>query len=233
MNCYIVDDEAHAVALLKTYIGQTPGLVLCGSSTNPLQALEELRRLKAPDLIFIDVDMPELNGLQLAGLVNADSTIVFTTAYREYALEAFEKEAADYLVKPIAYERFLKCIQKFYRQARPEARQGEDEPNAIFVKTGIKGKYLRVSIPEIRYIEGADNYLIIYQGDGKTITHMTLGEILQRLPLKAFTRIHKSYIINIGYIRSVEPGQVRLTNEVCLPVGPSYRQSFHQQINQV
>jgi len=225
-TCYIVDDEAHAIALLRNYIERTPGWSLIGSNTNPLQALEELNRLSAPDLIFLDVDMPELNGLQFAGLVKNRSTVVFTTAYREYALEAFESEAADYLLKPIQYERFLRCLQKFRRLLPPAATGTATEVSSFFVKTGIKGKHQRVSIADIRYLEAADNYLIIHLADEKLITHLTMREVSRFLSQAAFSRIHKSFIINDNYIRAIEPGQVRLSSQQCLPIGPAFRQAF-------
>jgi two-component system, LytTR family, response regulator len=225
LSCYIVDDESHAIRILADYIQKTPGLSLAGSSTEPLQALAELSAGDPPDILFLDVDMPELNGLDLAGLAGGRSAVVFTTAYREYAVDAFEKRAADYLVKPVFYERFLACVQELRKRSfRP------DSADALFVTTGTRGKLLRVLTEDIRYIEGADSYVHIISKNEKVMTYMTLSEVLRRLPQERFSRVHKSYIVQDRVVRIIEPGQLKLEDGTVLPLGPSYRAAFYQKM---
>jgi two-component system LytT family response regulator len=230
LSCYIVDDEFHAIGILKGFIENTPGLALAGSSTDPLAALEEISSLR-PALTFLDVDMPAINGIQFAGMVNAQTTVIFTTAFREYAVEAFEKEAADYLLKPISYERFLIAIQKIRKNLAAKAPAADTHASWFFVKTGIKEKLQKVDFHDILYISGCDHYVEIQLREQKIITYLTLTEIQEKLPAEYFTRIHKSHIINHEYIHFMEPGQVKLRDATVLPVGRSYRLALKQKLN--
>lgn len=229
ISCYILDDEFHAIAILKDFISKTPGLELVGSSTAPLTALDEISSC-LPVLTFLDIDMPELNGMKFAGLVNSQTTIIFTTAYPEYAVEAFEKEAADYLLKPISYERFLLCIQKIRRNLSGKIQAGNTAQTAFFVKTGISEKLLRINFTDLRYITGADHYIEINLRQQKVITYLTLTEILEKLPAEHFSRIHKSHIVNHVFIQSLEPGQLKLQDQTVLPIGRAYRLAFRKKM---
>lgn len=230
LSCYIVDDEYHAIEILSDFINKTPGLELVGSSLDPLAALEGIATL-VPALTFLDIDMPEISGLEFAELVNQQTTIVFTTAYREYGPEAFEKEVADYLLKPVTYERFLKCIQKIRKNVAEKSNQAVLAYSSFFIKTGIKGKLLRVNIPEIIYISSALNYIEIHFKEQKVMTYLTMGEAIEKLPSEQFSRIHKSYIVNHNFIQSLEYGQVRLEGQTTLPVGRVFREGFQQKMN--
>lgn len=230
LTCYIVDDEFHAIEILRSFIIKTNGLELVGSSTKPLKALEEISSGTPPGIIFLDVDMPELSGLEFAGLVNNYTHIIFTTSYREYALEAFEKEAMDYLLKPISYERFLKSIQKIRRNGTAENKVEIFQDSFLSVKTGVKDKFIRIDIPAIRYIIASSNYIEIYIKEQKVVTHMSLGEMLNKLPAGDFSRIHKSYIVNHHYINTLEYGQVKMNDKNILPIGRVYHKDFHQKM---
>lgn len=231
LTCYIVDDEFHAIEILTDFIAKTTGLELMGSSTKPLKALEEISSGIPPNITFLDVDMPELSGLEFAGLVNNYTAVIFTTSYREYALDAFEKQATDYLLKPISYERFLKAIQKVRNHLpAPMVTTITQEP-FLFVKGEIKNKFIRIQIPEIRYIIASLNYVDIYVKEQKITTYMGLSEILSKLPISAFFRIHKSYIVNHNFIRTVEYGQVKMSDHAILPIGRVFRKDFHQKMN--
>ena len=226
MNCLVIDDEPHAAAILTDYINSTPGLILSGTFTNPLLAMESFSSANPPELTFLDVDMPEISGMDLAGMIRDSTTVVFTTSYPEYAVAAFEKDAADYLLKPISYERFLTCVQKI-RSKQMAARPADH----FFVKTGTKGKIIRVNISEIRYIVSMGNYVEIHlDGAHKVIAYMTLEELLQQLPQKEFLRTHRSFIVSRKYIMAVEPSQIRLPNEVLLPIGKTYKQHFLREM---
>jgi DNA-binding LytR/AlgR family response regulator len=227
ISCYVVDDEAGAIALLTEYIGQTPGLELVGSSLNPLTALGELTGANAPDITFIDVDMRQLSGLELAGMVNWYTTVVFTTAFPEYALQAFEKEAFDYLLKPITYERFAKCIQHARRKRKLAAKNDYGIREDFFtIKSEIKGRMVKVKFDEVIYIEGAVNYIQIYTTGGKHITYLTMKEIERHLPKPLFARIHRSFMINVNFVNVIERSQVRLKNDKALVMGDYYKQRF-------
>lgn len=228
LTCYIIDDEYHSVEVLEKYVNQTPGLELIGSSTNPLIALEEICKISTPDIVLLDVDMPQLNGLDVADLLGSACNIIFTTSYREYAPEAFEKDAVDYLLKPINYPRFLKAVTKV-RSNVTSTNQITASP-FFFVKSNIKGKFNRITISDILYIENIGNYIIIHMNNEKITTYLTLMEVLSKLPAERFSRIHQSYIINHAAIQSLEYAQVRLTGDVSIPIGGTYRTRFREKI---
>jgi DNA-binding LytR/AlgR family response regulator len=230
LTCYIVDDEPHAIGVLKEFIAKTPGLELAGSTTDPLEALEVIAA-EPPALTFLDVDMPEVNGLQFAGMVNTQTTVIFTTAYREYAPEAFEKEAADYLLKPISYERFLVCIQRIRRNLAGKIPVSKNKSPYFFVKSGVKEKLLQVNVSDILYISGFDHYIEIHLKEQKIVTYLQLGEVLEKLPQEQFSRIHKSHIISHAFILSLEPGQVKLRDQTTLPIGRTYKAAFRAKIS--
>lgn len=230
LSCYIIDDEFHSIEVIVRYIEQTPGLTLLGSCTNPLEALEEFTTGLAPAVTFIDVDMPQLNGLDLADLLGQSTMVIFTTSYREYAPEAFEKSAVDYLLKPIHYPRFLKAISKVKHQlAIPKNEQPDDY---FFVKSNIKGKFHRIDIAEIRYIENIGNYITFHytKNTEPITTYLTLAEVLTKLPEKSFTRIHQSFVVNHAFIASLEYAQVRLPEQISLPIGGTFRSTFREKM---
>jgi DNA-binding LytR/AlgR family response regulator len=225
-TCYIIDDEPDAVDLLTDYISRTPGLELIGSNLNPLIALDEITGSNAPDITFLDVDMRQLSGLELAGMVNLYTTVVFTTAFPEFALEAFEKEAFDYLLKPIDYERFARCIQKARRKINRPLPAGIAGSDDFFnIKSEIKGRMVKIRFDEVMYIEGAVNYIQIHTRDEKHMTYITIKEIARHLP-DHFARIHRSFIVNINYIKVIERGRLKLENGEDLTMGDHYKQQF-------
>ncbi len=226
ISCYIIDDEPHAIRVLADFIKKTPGLELLGQATDPLVALTDLPAMR-PSVVFADIDMPAVNGLALAGMINSFSRIVFTTAYPEYAVSAFEKEAVDYLLKPIPYERFLACIQ---RLRKADALTAADTPAELYINSGDRGKAIRVIVNDIQYLEAASNYVEIHLKDGQEIAYLSLAAALERLPQNQFSRIHKSFAVNHRYITAVEYFQVKLTTKVILPIGRVYRESFRRKI---
>ena len=228
ITCYVIDDEPHAVALLSDYIRKTPGLELAGFALNPLEALQVFNTNNPPALTFLDVDMPELNGLEFAALTGKMTRIVFTTSYREYAPEAFDKDAEDYLLKPIGYGRFLKCIQKIQRTV---SVAGETARDFFFVKTGIKGQFTRVKIPEIRFIENCGNYIDIHTEKEKILCYLTLAEVFACLPPDYFSRVHQSFIVNHRFIETLEHSQLKLENQYTIPVGRAFREEFRRKID--
>jgi len=226
-TCYVIDDEADSVALMTEYIEQTPGLQLLGSATNPLDALDILTGKDAPDITFVDVDMRQLSGMELAGMVNLYTAIVFTTAFPEYALPAFDKEAFDFLLKPINYERFLKCIHKARRKITKRTDGHPLLKDDFFnIKSEIKGRIIKILFEQVIYIEGASNYIQIITTEGKHITYLTMREIERHLPGNLFVRIHRSFIININFVSVTERSQVKLKTGESLNMGDHYKQRF-------
>jgi len=227
LTCYIVDDEAGAITLLQEYIERTPGLELIGSSLDPVAALDYLTGPNAPDITFLDVDMRLLSGMDLAGMVNLYTTVVFTTAFPQYAVEAFEKEAFDYLLKPITYERFAKCILHAKRKRKHAARHEYAIREDFFnIKSEIKGRMVKIKFDEVIYIEGAVNYIQIHTIEGKHMTYLTMRDIEGYLPKPLFARIHRSFLINVNYVKVIERAQVKMENGDLLTMGDYYKQRF-------
>jgi DNA-binding LytR/AlgR family response regulator len=227
LSCYVVDDEAGAIALLKEYIERTPGLELIGSSLDPVAALDDLTGPNAPDITFLDVDMRLLSGMDLAGMVNLYTTVVFTTAFPKYAVEAFEKEAFDFLLKPITYERFIKCIQHAKRKRKLLAKNEYPIREDFFnIKSEVKGRMVKIKFDEVIYIEGAINYIQIHTVDGKHMTYLKMKDIEDHLPKPLFARIHRSFLINVNHVKIIERAQVKMENGDSLTMGDYYKQKF-------
>jgi DNA-binding LytR/AlgR family response regulator len=223
-SCYIVDDEPHAIELLRGYVLQTPGLSLAGEGTRPLEALQAISE-GLPDILLLDIDMPALNGIELAKAIPPGPALVFITSFREFGADAFDVNASDYLLKPVSYERFLRALQRI-RQQLPK-RPG---PSTLLVKNGSKGHFESVKTSDIIYISGAANYIELHTVHGKIMTYHGIGKILEKLPANGFSRIHKSYIVSQAFIRSIDYGQVTLEGQTILPIGRAYRETFHRQL---
>jgi len=227
IRCYIIDDESAAIELLKDYIAKTPNLLLVGSSQNPLTALDEITGPDAPDITFIDIDMRQLSGLELAGMINLYTTVIFTTAFPQYALQAFEKEGFDYLLKPITYTRFIGCIQHYKRKQRKgSVSRMLSTDDFLNIQSGVKGRMLKVQLNDILYIEGAVNYIKIITAKEHHVTYLTLKDIEKYLPLTFFARVHRSFIINIRYVKIIERNRLKLANDIEIMMGSYYKQRF-------
>lgn len=212
IRCLIVDDEQHALDILLHYIGQTPLLQLVASTTNPLEALQIVATQKV-DLIFLDVQMPELSGIDFIRSINGKSKVILTTAYSEFALEGYDLDVVDYLLKPIRLPRFLTAVQKAataLNTAAPEPAKEQPADDYIFVKTESKGKLLKINLADIDYIEGMKNYIAIFSGGKKILVYSAMKDMEERLPARQFIRVHKSFIIAIDRITGIEGNRVLL-----------------------
>jgi two-component system LytT family response regulator len=228
INCIIVDDEQHAIDILVHYIKQTPYLNLVGSTTNPIEALEMVGTQKI-DLVFLDIQMPELSGIDFIKAINGKAKIILTTAYSEFALQGYDLDVMDYLLKPIRLPRFLTAVQKAVKALNEGAENSNTDPEGdyIFVKTESKGKLLKINLADIDYIEGMKNYVAIYRGGQKTLVYTNMKDIEVRLPQKQFLRVHKSFIIPIAKITGIEGNRVLLkgvTAEVL--IGENYKEEL-------
>lgn len=226
INCIIVDDEQHAIDILEHYVKQTPHLEWVASFTNPIEALALLGRQKI-DLVFLDIQMPELSGIDFIKAMQGKSKVILTTAYSEFALEGYDLYVVDYLMKPIRLPRFLAAVQKASEQisvAGESPQPGPTENDYIFVKTELKGKLLKINLADIDYIESMKNYMAIHQGGQKTLVYTSMKELEERLPRKQFIRVHKSFIIPISRITGIEGNLVRLKNITAeILIGESYK----------
>ena len=233
ISCIIVDDEQHAIDILVHYIGQTPQLHLVGSTTNPLEALKMVSDQKV-DLVFLDIQMPELSGIDFIKALGGKSKVILTTAYSEFALEGYELDVVDYLLKPIRLPRFLQAVQKaagLIKEAAPAAQAKEAEDDYIFVKTESKGKLLKINLGEIDYIEGMKNYVAIHRGGQKTLVYTSMKELEDHLPRQQFMRVHKSFIVPLARITGIEGNMLSLkgVSEKIL-IGESYKAELMELI---
>jgi DNA-binding LytR/AlgR family response regulator len=225
IHCIIVDDEQHAIDILTHYVSQTPYLHLVGTSTNPIEALQLVATHKV-DLVFLDIQMPELSGIDFIKAINGKAKVILTTAYSEFALDGYELDVVDYLLKPVRLPRFLTAVQKAVKQIETlqEQHSVDIEDDYIFVKTEAKGKFLKINFDEIDYIESMKNYVAIYRNGQKTLVYATMKELEERLPKKNFIRVHKSFIIPIAKITGIEGNMVRLKNVTAeILIGENYK----------
>jgi DNA-binding LytR/AlgR family response regulator len=222
INCLIVDDEQHAIDILVHYVNQTPLLHLIATATNPMEALQLVATQKV-DLIFLDIQMPELTGLDFIKAIQGKAEIILTTAYSEFAIESYELDVVDYLLKPIRFPRFLQAVQKVLPLPNLEGgTQVEDD--YIFVKTESKGKLLKINLADIDYIEGMKNYVAIHRGVQKTLVFTSMKELEERLPHKQFLRVQKSFIIPIAKITGIEGNLLRIKNVTAeIQIGENYK----------
>jgi two-component system LytT family response regulator len=232
INCLIVDDEQHSIDVLAHHVHQTDFLNLVGTATEATQALNMLNSNKI-DLLFQDIHMPDISGIDLIKTLNGKCDVILTTAYRDYALEGYELGVVDYLLKPISFTRFIKAVQKvLQKQAPPELATKaaeKKEHDFIYVKTGIKNNLIKITFTEIEYIESVKNYAAIHHGGQKTLVYVSLKELEGSLPSDQFIRVHKSYIIPVGRIIRIEGNHIFLKDiKADIILGETYRSAFWQ-----
>lgn len=231
IRCLALDDELYAAEILATYIRKVPFLELAGITTNPFEALTMVQDGMV-DLLFLDIQMPDINGVQLARLVGNKCKIILTTAYPEYALEGYEHDVVDYLLKPISFDRFLRAVQKISPAAMPSVPAPATLPvekDFFFIKGETKNKFVKVAYSDILYIEGLKNYISVHTADQRHITYHTLRDIEALLPRNRFVRVHKSYIVSLDKIRMVD-GNLIYIDGATIPIGESYRDFFYSKI---
>ncbi len=237
MQCLIIDDEKHAIDILSGHIERTPHLELAFASTIASEALSYIRSNHV-DLMFLDIEMPEMTGIEVLKLLSQLSLekqpyIMLTTAYSEYAVQSYEFNVVDYMMKPITYTRFLKALNKvdnLYEINKKESKADKDD--YFIVKTGVKGKMLKLKFEDIEYVEGLRNYLSISCEGRKIPVLYNLSDMEKRLPASKFARIHRSFILNLEMIKGIEGNEVVLESEKRIPIGISYREEFFKTIDE-
>lgn len=231
LTCIIVDDEPSAVNILKNYVAKTPFLELVGTAGDPLEAMKMMEG-KQVDLALLDIQMPHLSGVDFMKVLQGKTQVILTTAYSEFALEGFENEALDYLLKPIAFDRFLKAAQRALNNATSSSnwQPFEKEDDYMFVKTETKGKMLKVNFEDIAYVEGLKNYVSIFVDEERIITYTSIKALEEKLP-SYFMRVHKSYIVSLKKVRAVDGNQILLYNmKAYVPLGETYRNTFFDSL---
>jgi len=232
IRCLVVDDEPLALDILEDYITKVPFLTLVKTTTSAIEGLS-LVQSDAIDLVFLDVQMPELTGIQFLKIINGKCDVILTTAYSQYALDGYELDVVDYLLKPIAFDRFYKAAQKVLQNSNLsniffiEIAIPQKTHDFIFVKT--ENKIQKIYLDDILYIEGLKDYISIFTKTERIITLQNMKKMEESLPSKSFVRVHKSYIIALAKIESIERSRIQIGEKI-IPIGDTYRDYFFKQI---
>jgi DNA-binding LytR/AlgR family response regulator len=237
ISCIIIDDEPYAHNILKDYVNKVPYLILEGVFTNPIEALVEVKN-KNIDLLFLDINMPELSGIDLIKMLPANIEVIITSAYSEFAVAGFENNVLDYLLKPYSFDRFLNATQKVLDKLMlhslkkdQEAKNNPFKAGAFYLKTD-RGRIVRVNFEDILYIEGLKNYCSVFTDTQRHISLVSMKSLVDGLPEDEFIRTHKSYIIAIKKIKAVDGNMILFENiEEKVPIGVTYRDNFFYMLN--
>lgn len=238
LTCAIIDDEEINRLTLEHYISLTSSLQLVTSLDDALQGLEYFRAGNRVDVLFLDVQMPQLNGLDLLRILPDPPIVILTTAHEDFAVDAFDLRVTDYLVKPFDYARFSRAVQRALLQhetpvaaatAAPSAAPAPD--NDLFVK--VNSKMVRINFDEVLYIEALSDYVVIVTEKQKYIVYTTMKSLDARLPFEHFVRVHRSYIINLKRIEAIEDGAAVVPGGQHVPIGKSYQEAFFSKLNRI
>lgn len=233
LKCLIIDDEPLALTLLEDYISRIPFLKFSSSFVNPLEALISLNK-KQCDLIFLDIQMPQLNGIQFMEILNHRSMVIITTAYQEYAIDGFEHNVIDYLLKPFSFDRFFKAVEKAYNARNPNdtlnAYKNMFPSNTGYIFVKVENKMVRVELDDIIYIEGLKNYVSIYTKTQRIVTLQVMKQLEDILSPNRFVRVHKSFIVALDKINSIERQEIYLKDKI-VPIGNTYSENFYRVLS--
>lgn len=231
LKAIAIDDEPLALKQMQTYIEKTPFLSLIGTASNAMEGLELFHKYN-PDLLFVDINMPELNGMDMVKSLNSSTLIIFTTAYSEYAVDGFKVDAVDYLLKPIGYTDFLKAankaLQLYELKNSPEEIVSGDN-QSLFVKSEYR--LVRIKFSDIKYIEGMREYVRIHLADGSAVmTLLSIKSLEDKLPKEHFMRVHRSYIVNLDRIAVIERQRIIFDKDIYIPISEQYKEIFEDYI---
>ena len=222
INAIAIDDEKMALDIIINYVGKIPGIELSGTFINPFKAIEYLKE-NSVDIIFLDINMPDLSGLSFAEYIDVQTKIIFTTAYAEHAVKSYELEAVDFLVKPFSLPRFMKAVNKAEKQIR--LSDTENSRKFIFIKSGYDQH--KINFNEILFIESSGNYMEFVTAEKKVLSRLTLKETMELLPAKGFFKVHKSFIVAIEQVESIVNNRVIIADYE-IPISQSYREEFYK-----
>lgn len=234
ITCYIIDDEPLAQEILVEYIAKVPFLELIGTFMSPLEAHGQIQKDK-PDLLFLDINMPDLDGLSFIPMLNPKPMIILTTAYDQYALKAFELEVKDYLLKPISFERFYKSVVRLYQDdtTKQQPENGNikfdalEESDFIFLKVGHRVQ--KLALQEIIFIEGMKDYLRIHTSREKIMTLLSFAKLEELLPATKFVRVHRSFMVAIDKIDHIEKRKIKINTHL-IPISDTYADAFYKML---
>ncbi|MCC3159756.1 LytTR family DNA-binding domain-containing protein [Hymenobacter sp. 15J16-1T3B] len=235
LTCYIIEDEHLAQEILEEYIRKVPFLELKGCYASPLEAASHLAEDK-PDLLFLDINMPDLDGLSFIPMLNPKPLIILTTAYDQYALKAYDLEVKDYLLKPFTFERFYKGVLRLYREQSPrptlekpaDKAAAKNEPDYIFLKVGHRIQ--KVAIRDILFVEGMKDYLRIHTAEEKIMTLLNFAKLEELLPAQDFARVHRSFLVALDKIDHIEKNRIQIADQI-IPISDTYAEAFYNMLN--
>jgi two-component system, LytTR family, response regulator len=228
LKCLIIDDESHAIELLTDYINNVSFLQLGGTATDPIVGLKQVNEGNF-DIIFLDVEMPKVTGIEILSAISPKCKVIITSAYREYAADGYEHGVFDFLSKPIRFERFLKVVQKIFNVIAKENTNLKED--YIFIKLDSKNHLKKILYKDISYVEGAGNYLTIHLDNEKITTYLTIKEFEELVPSEKFLRVQKSYVVSIEKITGVNGNEILLENKKKVLIGESYRTRVFEFLN--
>ena len=231
INCIAVDDEPRALEVIERYCHRHDMVHLLSTFREPLKAIKFLNHEKV-DLVFLDINMPGINGIQLISTLPVNPMIIFTTAYHEYAVESYNLNAVDYLIKPITFERFLTALNKAMELffLKNKAADTIDLPGSVFLKSGAQTHQVKIS--DVFYLEKQGNYITIYLKERKILMRENMSDIFKLFPAKEFVRVHKSYVVATKHISTIEVHQVTI-NGAKIPIGSTYRDDLKMKLGLV
>ncbi|MEQ6123072.1 LytTR family DNA-binding domain-containing protein [Pseudotenacibaculum sp. MALMAid0570] len=233
VKCLIIDDEPMAREIIRSYVEKISNLDLFGECKNVSEALEVLQK-ETIDLLFLDINMPEISGLTLAKTLSSKTKIIFTTAYREYAIEGFDLQAVDYLLKPISFDRFFQAVRQFdnlYGSKIAFSKVVENTQMEEFIFVRSERKMVKVNFNEIRYIESLSDYIKIHLNDQIIVTRETINNIESKLPKDDFLRVHRSFIVSVQQITSYTNEYIELDKKA-IPISRSYKENVLKRLHE-
>ena len=230
ISCIIVDDEPLAVKLLESFVAKTPELELLGSFTDSVEAINAIKE-QQPNLLFLDIQMPDLNGMELAHMIPSETRVIFTTAFKEYAFESYEVKALDFLLKPIRYNKFMVAVEKakeWFSAQGAATNANVASAKSIFLK--VDGEYQQIAFSQILYVCGMKDYVMFYLEDVRKplITHLTMKSVEDMLPPQQFMRVNRSYIVALEKIRKVDRNDCIYIGDEIIHVTDAFKESFNQ-----
>lgn len=228
-RCIALDDQLYATGIIAAYIDKTADLTLIKATDDAFDALNMIMSGQV-DLIFLDIQMPMINGIQFLKRCGNKCKVILTTAYPDYALQGFDLDVVDYLLKPFSYERFEKAVDKF-RLLQIASMTPQIENDYLLLKGDAKNKYYQVKFSDIMFIKGLNNYISVYTKDQHIITYMNLKEIINLISARLFCRVHRSYIISFKYIKYID-GNSLLIDEEKIPISESYKATFYSRLKE-
>lgn len=230
ISCIIVDDEPLAVKLLESFVAKTPELELLGSFTDSVEAINAIKE-QQPNLLFLDIQMPDLNGMELAHMIPSETRVIFTTAFKEYAFESYEVKALDFLLKPIRYNKFMVAVEKAKEWFSAQgAATNANVPSAKSIFLKVDGEYQQIAFSQILYVCGMKDYVMFYLEDVRKplITHLTMKSVEDMLPSQQFMRVNRSYIVALEKIRKVDRNDCIYIGDEIIHVTDAFKESFNQ-----